>query len=226
LDYINPKERDLRMTIKILLADDHTIVRQGLSRSFQQEKGVEVVGEAGNGRIAVEMAKKLSPDVVVMDITMPELNGVEATRQIVQNHPKIKVIGLSMFSSTIHVREMFKAGVSGYLLKDSPFTELVEAVRTVVKGGTYISPSIGGTIIQDFVAKTDPEKTSFSVLSQREREVLQLLAEGKTTKQIGQNLGISPKTVEVHRLHIMEKLKIDNIAQLTKYAVQEGLTPP
>jgi DNA-binding NarL/FixJ family response regulator len=214
------------MTIKILLADDHTIVRQGLSRAFQQEKGVEVVGEAGNGRVAVELAKKLSPDVVVMDITMPELNGMEATRQIIQNHPKIKVVGLSMLSSTRYVREMFKAGASGYLLKDCPFAELVDAVKTVVKGDTYISPSIGGTIIQDFVNKPDAEQTTFSVLSQREREVLQLMAEGKTTKQIGQSLGISPKTVEVHRLRIMEKLKIDNIAQLTKYAVQEGLTPP
>ena len=212
--------------IRILLADDHTIVRHGLSRSFQQEEGMEVLGEANDGRSTVELARELSPDVVVMDIAMPELNGIEATRQIIKENSKVKVIGLSMHSSDKYVREMFRAGASAYLLKDCPFEELVEAVKTVAEGKTYVSPSIGGMIVKNYIGETDEEKSVFSILSQREREVLQILAEGKTTKQISLALHISPKTVEAHRLHIMSKLKIDNVAQLTKYAIQEGLTMP
>jgi DNA-binding NarL/FixJ family response regulator len=172
----------------------------------------------------MDLVRELSPDVVVMDISMPELNGIEATRKITADFPRVKVIALSMHSSDKYIREMFKAGAVGYLLKNCPFEELVEAVRTVAAGKTFISPSIGNQIIQEFISKP-PEKSSvFSVLSQREREVLQAMAEGKTTKQIGKRLHISPKTVEVHRLNIMNKLNIDNIAQLTKYAVMEGLT--
>ncbi len=213
------------MNIKVVLADDHAIVRHGLSRAFQQEKGMEVVGQAQDGLSLVKLAGELSPDVVVMDISMPGLNGIEATRRITVEHPKVKVIGLSMHSSDKYVREMFKAGACGYLLKDCPFDELVEAIRIVVSGKTYISPSIGDTIIKDYLTKPDKE-SAFSILSAREREVLQLLVEGHTTKQAGQRLGISPKTVEAHRTNIMEKLNIDNIAQLTKYAIQEGLTAP
>ncbi|HPY77685.1 MAG TPA: response regulator transcription factor [Anaerohalosphaeraceae bacterium] len=213
------------MNIKVVLADDHAIVRHGLSRAFQQEKGLEVVGQAQDGLSLVKLVEELSPDVVVMDISMPDLNGIEATRRITAAHPKIKVIGLSMHSSDKYVREMFKAGACGYLLKDCPFDELVEAIRIVVNGKKYISPSIGDTIIKDYLTKPDQE-SAFSILSAREREVLQLLVEGHTTKQVGQRLGISPKTVEVHRTNIMEKLKMDNIAQLTKYAIQEGLTAP
>jgi len=213
------------MNIKVVLADDHAIVRHGLSRAFQQEKGLEVVGQAQDGLSLVKLVEELSPDVVVMDISMPDLNGIEATRRITAAHPKIKVIGLSMHSSDKYVREMFKAGACGYLLKDCPFEELVEAIRIVVRGKTYISPSIGDTIIKDYLSKPGQE-SAYSILSAREREVLQLLAEGHTTKQAGQQLGISPKTVEVHRTNIMEKLNIDNIAQLTKYAIQEGLTAP
>lgn len=213
------------MNIKVVLADDHAIVRHGLSRAFQQEKDLEVVGQAQDGLSLVKLVGELSPDVVVMDISMPELNGIEATRRITTAHPNVKVIGLSMHSSDKYVREMFKAGACGYLLKDCPFDELVEAIRIVVRGKTYISPSIGDTIIKDYLSKPGQE-SAFSILSAREREVLQLLAEGHTTKQAGQRLGISPKTVEVHRTNIMEKLNIDNIAQLTKYAIQEGLTAP
>ncbi len=213
------------MNIKVVLADDHAIVRHGLSRAFQQEKDLEVVGQAQDGLSLVKLVGELSPDVVVMDISMPELNGIEATRRITTAHPNVKVIGLSMHSSDKYVREMFKAGACGYLLKDCPFEELVEAIRIVVRGKTYISPSIGDTIIKDYLSKPGQE-SAYSILSAREREVLQLLAEGHTTKQAGQQLGISPKTVEVHRTNIMEKLNIDNIAQLTKYAIQEGLTAP
>ena len=214
------------MSIKIILADDHAMLRHGLSRSFEQEKDIDVVGQAKDGHSTIELVGELLPDVVVMDIGMPDLNGIETTRRITKDYPKVKVVGLSMHSSDKYIREMFRAGASGYLLKNCPFEELVEAIRTIVGGKTYISPSIGGMIIKEYAGKPDKEKSVFSILSQREREVLQLFADGKTTKQIARRLHISPKTVEAHRLRIMNKLDIDNIAQLTKYAIQEGLTQP
>ena len=214
------------MSIKIILADDHTIVRHGLSRSFQQETDIEVIGQAKDGLSIVELARELSPDIVVMDIAMPDLNGMEATRQIMEELPHVKVIGLSMHSSDKYVREMFRAGASGYLLKDCSFEELVEAIRTVADGKTYVSPSISDIVVKEYISRPHKEASAFSILSQREREVLQLLVEGKTTKQTAVCLHISPKTVEVHRLRIMNKLNMNNIAQLTRYAIQEGLTLP
>ncbi len=214
------------MSIRIVLADDHAIVRHGLSRSFQQEEDIEVIGQANDGHSTVNLVREKSPDIVVMDIGMPGLNGIEATRQIVRESPEIKVIGLSMHSSNRYVREMFRAGAKGYLLKDCPFEELTQAVRIVFEGKTYVSPSVGHLIVEDFISKPEEEDSAFYVLTQREREVLQLLAEGKTTKQAARSLHISPKTVEAHRARIMNKLEIDNIAQLTKYAIQEGLTQP
>lgn len=215
------------MSIKIILADDHAIVRSGLARLLQQQEGIEIVGQADNGVSAVALTKQLSPDVVVMDIGMPDLNGIEATRQIVKESPRTKVVGLSMHSSKKYIREMFKAGASGYLLKNCPFEELTEAINIVIGGKTYISPSISTAIIGDYISGAVDDKSSvFAVLTEREREVLQLLAEGKTTKQIAERLHISSKTVEAHRLKVMHKLDIDNIAQLTKYAIQEGLTMP
>jgi DNA-binding NarL/FixJ family response regulator len=215
------------MSIKIILADDHAIVRSGLARLLQQQEGMEIVGQADNGVSAVALTRQLLPDVVVMDIGMPDLNGIEATRQIVKESPRIRVIGLSMHSSKKYIREMFKAGASGYLLKNCSFEELTEAINVVVAGKTYISPSISTAVIGDYISGAVDDKSSvFAVLTEREREVLQLLAEGKTTKQIAERLHISSKTVEAHRLKIMHKLDIDNIAQLTKYAIQEGLTMP
>jgi len=214
------------MSIRIILADDHTILRDGLKRSFEQENDIKIVGQAANGLAVVDMTRELSPDVIIMDIGMPELNGIEATRLIARDFPDVKIIGLSMHSSDKYIREMFRAGASGYLLKNSPFEEVVEAVKTVFSGQTYISPAIGEKVIKEYTTKTPDDKSVFSVLSGREREVLQLLAEGNTTKQIGLSLHISPKTVEAHRLRIMNKLQIDNIALLTKYAIQEGLTEP
>jgi two-component system response regulator NreC len=212
------------MSIRIILADDHAIVRHGLNRSFQQEKDVEVIAQAQNGRSAVQLAKELLPAVVVMDIGMPDLNGIEATRQITGESPQVKVIALSMYSSRKYVTEMFKAGASGYLLKNCDFEELADAVRIVAGGKTYISPSVSDLVVQDYVNSSVEEDSAFSVLTRREREVVQLLSEGKTTKQVALHLYISPKTVEVHRLNIMKKLNIDGIAQLTRYAIQEGLT--
>ena len=212
------------MKIKILLADDHAILRDGLSRSFEQEKDITIAGQAQDGYEAIEMAKELIPDVVIMDIGMTGLNGIETTRRIIQNCPNVKIIGLSMHSSDKYVREMFKAGATGYLLKNCSFDELIEAIKAVMEGKTYISPLISDMINKEFTSKPEVEKSVFSILSQREREVLQLLSEGKSTKQIGQKLHLSPKTVEAHRLRMMDKLQIDNVAQLTKYAIQEGLT--
>jgi DNA-binding NarL/FixJ family response regulator len=213
------------MGIRIVLADDHAIVRQGLSRAFQQEDDMEVVGQASDGHSTVEMARELQPDIVVMDISMPDLNGIEATREIRRESPGVKVVALSMHSAKRYVTEMFRAGASGYLLKDCDFDELARAVRTVAAGKTYVSPSISSVVVEDLVhAEEKAEPTAFSLLTQREREVLQLLAEGRTTKQIALRLHISPKTVEAHRLRVMNKLEIDNIVQLTKYAIQEGLT--
>ena len=215
------------MGIRILLADDHTMLRHGLKRSIQQEKDMEVIGEAADGRSAVRLAKELTPDVVVMDISMPDLNGVEATRSIVEGKSHARVVALSMHATNKYIAEMFRAGARAYVLKDCEFDELANAIRTVMSGKTYVSPAIADVVVDNYIHPgEDDQGGAFSLLTRREREVLQLLAEGKPTKQIGVALHISPKTVEAHRLRIMQKLDIDNVAQLTKYAVQEGLTPP
>jgi DNA-binding NarL/FixJ family response regulator len=215
------------MSIKIILADDHAVLRHGLSESLQTVKDIEVVAQANNGHTAVQLVRELSPDLVIMDIGMPDLNGIEATRQVVKMSPTTRVIGLSMYSAKKFILEMFKAGASGYLLKDCEFDELITAIRSVASGKNYISPSISGVLLENAVGGGKNEKNSaFSALTQREREVLQLIAEGKATKQVAKRLHISPKTVEVHRLNLMNKLDIDNVAQLTKYAIQEGLTQP
>lgn len=213
------------MSIRIILADDHAILRHALSKSFQQHKDFEVVAQARDGRSTVDLAREFLPDAVVMDIAMPDLNGMEATRQIVHECPNVKVLALSMHSSNKYVREMFRAGAKGYVLKDCHFEELLQAIRTVVDGKIYVSPSIGHTVVEDYISEKS-DKSAFNVLSKRERELLQLLAEGKTTKQAAALMQISPKTAQAHRLRMMNKLVIDNVAQLTKYAVQEGLTIP
>ena len=215
------------MSIKVLIVDDHAIVRHGLSRSIQQQEDMEVVGQASDGHSAVDMARQLAPNVVLMDVSMPALNGIEATRAVLRESPGSRVIALSMHSAKRYVREMFRAGASGYLLKDCEFDELVQTIRLIAEGQTYISPSISRIVVENYTHNATEEKESaFSVLTQREREVLQLMAEGNSTKQIAMRLFISPKTVEAHRLRIMNKLDIDNVALLTKYAIQEGLTPP
>jgi len=213
------------MTIRIILADDHAILRHALSKSFQQESGFKVIGQARDGRSTVELTRELLPDAVVMDIAMPDLNGMEATRQITRECPFVKVVALSMHCNSKYVRAMFRAGAKGYLLKDCLFEELLQALQTVVDGKIYVSPSVGHMVVEDYIKGPDA-KSAFGVLSKREREMLQLLAEGKTTKQAASLLQISPKTAQAHRLRIMNKLVIDSVAQLTKYAVQEGLTLP
>jgi DNA-binding NarL/FixJ family response regulator len=213
------------MSIQVILADDHRIVREGLRSLLEKEKDIAVVGEAENGQTAVRLAQRLNPDVVVMDISMPDLNGMEAAQRICAEARRTKVIGLSMHSDRRFVTRMLKAGASGYLLKDSAFGELAEAIRAVVAGRKYLSPSIGEGIIDDYIHHPDPSTGPvFSALSGREREVLQLLAEGHSAKEIALQLHVSVKTAETHRRHIMRKLDVHSVAELTKLAVREGLT--
>ncbi len=213
------------MSIRVLIADDHAIVRHGLSRSIQQQEDMEVVGQAGDGHATVELARELNPNVILMDVSMPNLNGIEATRAIRRDSPGTRVIALSMHSAKRYVREMFRAGASGYLLKDCEFDELIQTIRLIAEGQTYISPTISRVVVENCMQDAPEDKgNAYSVLTQREREVLQLMAEGNSTKQIAMRLYISPKTVEAHRLRIMNKLDIDNVALLTKYAIREGLT--
>jgi len=213
------------MSIKVLLADDHKIIRDGLRSLIERHPEMEFVGEAENGRTTVKLARELEPDVIIMDISMPDLNGIDATHQIVADAPDVKVIALSMHSDKRFVVGMFKAGASGYLLKDCAFDELEQAVKTVLADHTYLSPKIATVVIQNYVPHVSADDASvFSVLTEREREVLQLLAEGKTTKNIASDLFLSVKTIETYRQKIMVKLDIHNLADLIKFAIREGLT--
>ena len=211
--------------MRIVVADDHKIVRDGLQSLLEKQPDMEVVGEADNGRTAVSLAQELSPDIVILDIAMPELNGIEATRQLTLKNPKVKVLALSMHSDRRFVAQMFRSGASGYLLKDCAFEELVAAIRAVVTGQTYLSPGITNMMVRDYVRRLSSDDSSKSdLLTSRECEVLQLLAEGNSTKEIASQLNVSIKTVETHRLQIMGKLDIHSVAQLTKFAVREGYT--
>jgi len=211
------------VAIKIILADDHKIVRQGLRTMLESEADIEVIGEADDGRMAVRLARELSPQVIIMDVGMPDLNGIEATRQVLAESPGIKVIGLSMHCDRRFVMNMLKAGASGYLLKDSAFEELAGAIRMVLGGKVYLSTEIANIVVKDYLQGGGDESV-FSVLTPREREVLQLMAEGKSSRQIADHLIISIKTVETHRMQIMHKLQIFSVAELTKYAIREGLS--
>ena len=205
--------------IRLLIADDHKMFTEGLRALLAKEPDIEVVGEAENGRRAVELAAELLPDVITMDIAMPELNGLKATRQILEQHPKVKVIALSIHSDRRYVEGMLDAGASGYLLKECAYEELVRAIHTVMQGKTYLSPGLH---------EQSPEGTTLSAalssLTPRQREVLGLLAQGKSMNEIAAQLGVSVKTVEAHRQHIGDKLGTRSLAELTKIAIREGLT--
>jgi DNA-binding NarL/FixJ family response regulator len=213
-------------TISILLVDDHTIVRQGLAKVLEAEPGFRVVGEARDGREAISQVEQIKPDVVIMDIAMPLLNGVEATRQIKKAHPRTKVIILSMHSHNRFISELFSLGASGYLIKDSSGTDVVNAINAAVRGDTYLSPSISRQVIEDYVAlkKTKSSREElYSQLSNREREVFQMIAEGRSTKEIADILFVSASTIKTHRANIMEKLQMENISQLIHFAIELGL---
>jgi DNA-binding NarL/FixJ family response regulator len=213
------------MSIKVLIADDHQIMREGLRTMLEKEPDIQVLGEAEDGRMVQRMAMELAPDVIIMDVAMPDLNGIEATRQIVAALPGIKIIALSMHDDRRFVLNMLKAGAAGYMLKDCAFKDLAKAIRVVMSHKTYLSPEVADIVVKDYLSSNShTEPSAFQLLSPREREVLQLIAEGKTSALIGESLHISIKTVETHRQQIMVKLKIRSVAELTKYAIREGLT--
>ena len=212
--------------IKVIIAEDHTIVRQGLCALLRSEPDIEVVGEASDGLEAIELAKRLIPDVVLMDIAMRNLNGIEATRQIKKLFSQMKVLVLTMYENEECIFQILKAGASGYLIKDSAMTDLVSAIRSIHQGDSYLSPSISKKVIEEYIQRAESgEKRSLGdLLSSREREILQLISEGHSVPQIASLLCISKKTVEAHKTHIMEKLNIHDKVGLIKYAIRMGLT--
>lgn len=211
--------------MRILIADDHGIIRDGLTSLIEKQPNMEVIGEAENGQQALDLVRELSPDIVIMDIAMPSLNGVEATRLILKDHPNTRVIAFSMHTEKHIVREIMKAGASAYVLKSSLFDELFRALEVTAAGEHYLSPHITGIVLEDYVAPPQRGDDSDPIeLTPRERQILQLTAEGKTVKQIALQLHISPKTADATRRRLMNKLGTSSIADLTKYAIREGIT--
>ncbi len=213
------------MATKILIADDHGILRQGICALIKECADMQVVGEADNGLTAVEMARKLKPDVVLMDVTMSGLNGIEATRKIKSEMPEVKVLALTMHAKREIVLDMIKAGASGYILKECKFDDLVNAIKTLTAGQSYLSPQIASIVLNGIVKEglkvVDGNRVIFTL---RENQILQLLTGGESAKQIASQVGLSVKTIEAIRRHIMEKAAVDNLADLTKFAIREGLT--
>jgi DNA-binding NarL/FixJ family response regulator len=216
----------LAMSISVYIADDHAIVRDGLRILLDEQPDIEVVGDAADGRETVRQVTELTPDVVIMDINMPELNGIEATHQIMENCPSARVVILSMFATQEHIFRALQAGARGYLLKESAGTEVINAVREVMSGRRYLSQKISEGVIDDYVRLRDQamDDDPLSRLSPREREVLQLVVEGKSSAEIAEALFLSPKTIETYRSRLMQKLDIHDIPGLVKFAIQHGLT--
>ena len=213
------------MAIRILIADEHRIVREAIISMLENEGDIQVIGEAEDGRTAVEMALELRPDIVIIETSLPSLNGIEATRQIIGAFPDIRIIALSGHSDSRSVHEMLRAGAMGYVPKQCAFSELISAIRNVISNKVYMSTQISGIVVEGYLNRqSDSENSPYSVLTAREREVLQLIAEGKSTKVIARELFVSVKTVEWHRSQLMKKLRMQSVAELVKYAIREGLT--
>lgn len=213
------------VTIKVILADDHKIVRAGLRSLLESGGQIDVVAGAENGRETVSLTKKLNPDVVVMDVAMPDMNGVDATQKIARQNPDSRVLALSGHPDGLFITGMLEAGAKGYLLKDVATEELILAIKTVANGRIYVSPSVSDTLVEDYLQRVKGEVgPDYDALSTREREVLQLVAEGRSTAQIANKLSLSERTIETHRKRIMDKLGLRSIAQLTKYAIRKGIT--
>jgi len=215
------------MATKVLLVDDHKIMREGISALLRRYSEFEVVGQAADGRQALEMASQLKPDIIIMDVGMPNLNGVDATKQLLSMNPDLKIMALSTHSDGAVVAKMIKAGAKGYILKESAFEELIEGLNTLQDDRTFLCNKISKVVFSEYVGMvTNSKVINGDGLTGREREVLQLVAEGHTTKEIAEILNLSTKTIDSHREHIMQKLGIRNIAGLTKYAIREGMTTP
>lgn len=216
------------MSIRILIADDHKIVLDGLKVLLEAQSDMEIVAQATNGREAVKLARKQKPDMVIIDVAMPDLNGLEAMRQILSDNPATKVIALSMHSDRRYVTGMLSAGASGYILKHCAFEELSRAIHTVLSDQVYLSPAIAGIVVKELSqpagSRARRQRSGLSMLTSREREVLQLISEGHSAREIAQRLNLSVKTIETHRRQVMEKLGIRSVAELTKFAIREGLT--
>jgi len=209
----------------VLLADDHAVVRKGLRFVLSQQSDIRIVGEASDGREAVDLASKLRPDVVILDIAMPNLNGIEAAEQIIAGNPRTEIVILSMHSDESYLMRTLKAGAKGYLLKESADDEIVQGIRAVARGRPFFSPAIAATLLEDYVRhlKQRGAQDSFELLTSREREILQLIAEGKTNKEIASGLNLSIYTVETHRSNLMQKLDLHNTAEIVLYAVRKGI---
>ncbi len=212
------------MAVRILIVDDHEIVREGLRSILSEKPGFELVGEAENGLQAIRMCRETRPDLVVMDISMPEMNGVEATREIKRENPDVKVLALSMHAQKAFVHNILQAGASGYLLKDCLAAEIAAAVSRIMAGKIYICSELAGVVMDAYLDQIQSVESPGGNLSPRERQVIQLLAEGKRTKEIASALFLSPRTVDMYRAKVMKKLRMDNLADLTKFAIREGLT--
>ena len=208
--------------IRVLLADDHTLVRQGLRALLEREADIKVIGEATNGKEVIKKTEALRPDIVVMDVSMPRLNGIEATQKITADHPDVRVVVLSMHAGEDYVKGMLRAGASGYVLKDAPANDLLSAIRAVAAGGYAIHPRVSGSVVAGFLKGIGVEEP-VGDLTPREREVLQLIAEGMTNREIASHLRLSVKTVEAHRTAMMKKLELHGVAELTRWAIRRGL---
>ena len=213
-------------TIRVVLADDHPVVRAGIRTMLERIEGIEILGEANNGREALALVEQLQPQLLLTDIAMPELNGLELTARITQSHPLVRIIVLSMHATEEYVWQALRAGAAGYLLKDTDADEIALAVKAVAAGKTYLTSAVSKQVVENYLQRLGPEAKPTDILTPRQREILHAIAEGQSTKEIARAFGISVKTVETHRTQLMERLNIHDIPGLVRYAIRAGMVPP